>query len=199
MALPDRPVAAPVCAGIVLAAGAGTRYGKPKALAEGGAWLRGAVAALRGGGCDPVIVVLGATGPDPGAVDLPADVVTVWAADWATGLGASVRAGLIAAARTPARYAAIMPVDTPDVGADVIARVTAAAFDSSSGLARAVFHNIPGHPVVLSHNHWTSICQEAVGDSGARTYLAGRADMVCVTCDDLATGVDRDYPASSAR
>ncbi|KIA64843.1 nucleotidyltransferase family protein [Nocardia vulneris] len=199
MALPDRPVPAPGCAGIVLAAGAGTRYGKPKALAEGGAWLRGAVAALRDGGCDPVIVVLGATGPDPAAVHLPAEVVTVWAADWATGLGASVRAGLIAAARTPARYAAIMPVDTPDVGAAVIARVTAAAFAAPSGLARAVFHNTPGHPVVLAHNHWTSICQEAVGDSGARTYLAGRADMVCVTCDDLATGVDHDYPASSAR
>ncbi|WP_029899702.1 nucleotidyltransferase family protein [Nocardia brasiliensis] len=199
MALPDRPVPAPGCAGIVLAAGAGTRYGKPKALAEGGAWLRGAVAALRDGGCDPVIVVLGATGPDPAAVHLPADAVAVWAADWATGLGASVRAGLIAAARTPVRYAAIMPVDTPDVGAAVIARVTAAAFAAPSGLARAVFHNTPGHPVVLAHNHWTSICQEAVGDSGARTYLAGRADMVCVTCDDLATGVDHDYPASSAR
>ncbi|MGX1771212.1 nucleotidyltransferase family protein [Nocardia brasiliensis] len=199
MALPDRPVPAPGCAGIVLAAGAGTRYGKPKALAEGGAWLRGAVAALRDGGCAPVIVVLGATGPDPAAVHLPDGVVTVWAADWATGLGASVRAGLIAAARTPARYAAIMPVDTPDVGAAVIARVTAAAFAAPSGLARAVFHNTPGHPVVLAHNHWTSICQEAVGDSGARTYLAGRADMVCVTCDDLATGVDHDYPASSAR
>ncbi|MFE9578966.1 NTP transferase domain-containing protein [Nocardia sp. NPDC006044] len=199
MAVPDRPAAPPACAGIVLAAGAGTRYGRPKALAEGGAWLRGAVAALRDGGCDPVIVVLGATGPDPRPLHLPPGVQHVWAADWATGLGASVRAGLIAAARTPARFAAIMPVDTPDVGADVVARVTAAAFVSSSGLARAVFHNTPGHPVVLAHKHWTSICQEAVGDSGARTYLSRKADMVCVTCDDLATGVDRDYPASSAR
>ncbi len=100
MADPDRPVVAP-CAGIVLAAGAGTRYGKPKVLAEGGAWLRATVAALRGGGCDPVIVVLGATGPKPEIVDLPPNVRHVWAADWATGLSASLRAGLIAAGGHP--------------------------------------------------------------------------------------------------
>ena len=36
------PSAPAACAGIVLAAGAGTRYGMPKALAEDGAWLRAA-------------------------------------------------------------------------------------------------------------------------------------------------------------
>ncbi|WP_406267081.1 nucleotidyltransferase family protein [Nocardia sp. NBC_00881] len=189
----------PACAGIVLAAGAGTRYGRPKAIAEGGAWLRAAVAALTGAGCEPVIVVLGATGPSPQIVDLPPGAQYVWAADWATGLGASLRAGLIAVARTPARFAAIMPVDTPDVGAEVVARVTAAAFAATSGLARAVFHNTPGHPVVIAHKHWNAVCTAAVGDSGARTYLSGRDDMVCVTCDDLATGVDRDFPVTTAR
>ncbi|MEU7630518.1 nucleotidyltransferase family protein [Nocardia sp. NPDC049220] len=199
MAAPDRPEVSPACTGIVLAAGAGTRYGRPKVLAEGGAWLRAAVDALRGGGCDPVIVVLGATGPTPEIVDLPPNTEHVWAADWATGLGASLRAGLIAAARTPAHYVAIMPVDTPDVGADVVARVTTAAFAAPSGLARAVFHDVPGHPVVLAHKHWNGVYVAAVGDSGARTYLTGNDDMVCVTCDDLATGVDRDFPARTAR
>ncbi|MEV0298045.1 nucleotidyltransferase family protein [Nocardia sp. NPDC050710] len=201
MASPDRgtapPATPPDCVGLVLAAGAGTRYGFPKVLAEHGGWLRGTVAALRDGGCDPVIVVLGATGPRPGIVDLPPGTRHVWAADWATGMGASLRAGLREAARTPAHYAAIMPVDTPDVGADVVARVITAATDAPSGLARAVFHNTPGHPVVIDHKHWTSVYSAAVGDSGARTYLFGREDMVCVTCDDLATGLDRDVPATT--
>ncbi|HRD14869.1 MAG TPA: NTP transferase domain-containing protein, partial [Mycobacterium sp.] len=47
-------------AGVLLAAGAGTRFGMPKVLAERGSWLRAAVAALSGGGCDDVVVVLGA-------------------------------------------------------------------------------------------------------------------------------------------
>ncbi|MGB6276881.1 MAG: NTP transferase domain-containing protein, partial [Rhodococcus sp. (in: high G+C Gram-positive bacteria)] len=46
--------------GVVLAAGAGTRYGSPKVLAHDGLWLKTAVQALRNGGCDRVVVVLGA-------------------------------------------------------------------------------------------------------------------------------------------
>ncbi|MFE1593772.1 NTP transferase domain-containing protein [Nocardia sp. NPDC058705] len=196
------PLAPPVhskCTGIVLAAGAGTRYGKPKALAENGAWLRSAITALRDGGCDPVIVMLGATGPDPSTLELPDDTDWRWVADWATGLAATMRAGLRAAAESGARYVAFFPVDTPDVGGDVVARVLAAARSSQSGLARAVFYNTPGHPVVIENKHWEAISDVAAGDSGAGSYLGGRQDMVCVTCDDLATGTDRDFPGVGAR
>lgn len=187
------------CAGIVLAAGAGTRYGKPKALAENGAWSRSAITALREGGCDPVIVMLGATGPDPAALGLPGGTRCRWVADWATGLSATVRDALRACIETGTRYVAFLPVDTPDIGADVVARVLAAARSSESGLARAVFHNTPGHPVVIENKHWEAISKTAVGDIGAGSYLGGRQDMVCVTCDDLATGTDRDFPEVGAR
>ncbi|MGA9374884.1 MAG: NTP transferase domain-containing protein, partial [Mycobacterium sp.] len=84
-------------AGVVLGAGAGTRYGMPKVLAENGDWLNRAVAALNSGGCDQVVVVLGAAGEDsvtvPG-LDMPAVSRAVIAADWADGLSASLRAGL---------------------------------------------------------------------------------------------------------
>lgn len=194
----DRPAHAS-CTGIVLAAGAGTRYGKPKALAEDGAWLRSAITALRDGGCDPVIVTLGATGPDPAPLGLPDGTEWRWVADWATGLAATVRAGLRAATETGTRYVAFLPVDIPDIGPDVVARVLAAARSSQSGLARAVFHNTPGHPVVIENKHWEAISATASGDSGAGSYLGGRQDMVCVTCDDLATGTDRDFPEVGAR
>jgi nicotine blue oxidoreductase len=183
-----------VIAGIVLAAGAGTRYGMPKALADNGAWLRSAVAALREGGCAPVIVVLGATGPTPDIVALPADARHVWAADWARGMSASLRAGLAAAVETPAQFAAIMPVDTPDVRGDAVARVVAAAIESPSGLARAAFGSRPGHPVVAARRHWAAMSAAAHGDSGAREYLGQRTDVTAVRCDDLAGGADRDYP-----
>ncbi|MDO3648814.1 nucleotidyltransferase family protein [Nocardia mangyaensis] len=196
---PIEPAAPLSCAGIVLAAGAGTRYGKPKALAENGAWLRAAVTALRDGGCAPVIVMLGATGPDPASVDLPTDTEWRWVADWATGLSATVRAGLRAAAEANTEYAAFLPVDLPDIGADVVARVLAAAHASDSGLARAVFHNTPGHPAVMKNKHWEAITATAVGDTGGGSYLGTRQDMVCVTCDDLATGTDRDFPEVGAQ
>lgn len=47
-------------AGVVLAAGAGTRFGMPKVLADSGEWLVSAANALREGGCAEVVVVLGA-------------------------------------------------------------------------------------------------------------------------------------------
>ncbi|HWR85187.1 MAG TPA: NTP transferase domain-containing protein, partial [Rhodoglobus sp.] len=49
--------------GIVLAAGAGTRAGGAKALRrepDGTPWLELAATALRDGGCERVVVVLGA-------------------------------------------------------------------------------------------------------------------------------------------
>ncbi|MBD8484676.1 nucleotidyltransferase family protein [Frigoribacterium sp. CFBP 8759] len=48
--------------GLLLAAGAGTRMGRPKALVvdERGPWLTRAVTTLLDGGCDRVVVVLGA-------------------------------------------------------------------------------------------------------------------------------------------
>src|SRR5690349_3245296 len=105
-------------AGVLLAAGAGTRFGMPKVLAGQGEWLRAGVDALRDGGCDDVVVVLGAA-----IIDVPAPARAVTADDWADGLSASLRAGLAAIQDSSAQYAVLHTVDTPDVGADVVRRV----------------------------------------------------------------------------
>ncbi|MHC9291464.1 nucleotidyltransferase family protein [Mycobacterium sp. LTG2003] len=170
-------------AGVVLAAGAGTRFGMPKVRAAQGDWLRAAVRALSGGGCDVVVVVLGAA-----VVDVPAPARAVVAADWADGLSASLRAG-IAAAGT-ADCAVLHLVDTPDVGAEVVRRVLAAA--PESGLARAIYAGRPGHPVVIARRHWPALLESLHGDEGARPFLRGRIDVVGVDCTDLASGVDID-------
>ncbi len=172
-------------AGVVLAAGAGTRYGMPKVLAEEGLWLRLAVAALAGGGCGDVVVVLGAA-----VVEVPAPGRAVVAEDWRYGMGASLRAGL--AAVEGADHAVVLTVDTPDVGADVVARILAAARTSDSGIARATYGKRPGHPVVVASRHWPALLATLDGDHGARHFLSGRADVVAVDCADLATGLDVD-------
>jgi nicotine blue oxidoreductase len=169
-------------AGVVLAAGAGTRYGMPKVLAEQGHWLRAAVAALDGAGCDDIVVVLGAAQPE-----VPAPARAVLAADWAQGLSASLRAGIGA---LDAELAVITPVDTPDVGADAVRRVLAAA--PATGLARAVYAGRPGHPVVIARRFWPALLAGLHGDTGAAPFLRGRTDVVAVECGDLATGLDVD-------
>ena len=171
-------------AGVLLAAGAGTRYGLPKVLAEGGDWLRACVTALADGGCDDVVVVLGAA-----VADVPAPARAVVAVDWAQGLSASVRAGVTA---IDAAYAVLHTVDTPGVGADVVRRVLDAARSSSSGLARARYGDRPGHPVVIARKHWPQLLAGLRGDEGARPFLRDRTDVVAVECADLASGDDID-------
>ncbi|MBG6213758.1 CTP:molybdopterin cytidylyltransferase MocA [Cryobacterium sp. CAN_C3] len=195
-------------AGLVLAAGAGSRYGRPKALvydAAGHSWLQHAVEVLTAGGCSPVIVVLGARGAEAAALLEPtASVLVVEAADWADGLSASLRAGLRCAAALPAVTAvAVIPVDVPDLNAETVARVigtrisgtriSGANNDSDGTLRQARFAGQPGHPVVIGRAHWTPLIATAAGDTGAGPYLRAH-EVEAIECGDLGTGIDIDRP-----
>ncbi|MGD9959199.1 nucleotidyltransferase family protein [Nocardioides sp.] len=175
-------------AGLVLAAGAGTRMGQPKALVEdeSGPWLPRAVAALAAGGCDEVTVVLGAA---PQAAELVPGTAVVIAADWADGMGASLRAGLSALGPAPDAVVVTL-VDLPDVGAPVIARLLDRPIGATT-LARASYDASPGHPVLIGRDHLAGVIAAATGDKGARDYLAAHPHTL-VECGDLATGRDVD-------
>jgi molybdenum cofactor cytidylyltransferase len=170
-----------------LAAGAGRRYGKPKVLVDG--WLDTAVAALRGGGCGDIVLVLGAA-----EVATPPGVTAITVSDWREGLSASVRAGLMEADRLHADYAVLHVIDTPDVGAAVVSRVVGRALICESGLARTYFGERPGHPVVIARRHWPGILAAVSGDRGAGAYLSTRRDIEIVDCADLSGGQDIDEP-----
>lgn len=178
--------------GLLLAAGAGRRMGGPKALlrtADGTPWVSAARAALVDGGCDDVLVVLGA---EAGAAKaLVQDARVVIADDWERGMGASLAAGLAALEAEPVDAALVHLVDLPDVGADVVARVLARS-SGPSVLARAAYRDRPGHPVLLGRDHWPALA-DGDGDEGARGYL-GAHDVELIECGDLATGLDKDRP-----
>jgi molybdenum cofactor cytidylyltransferase/nicotine blue oxidoreductase len=189
----DSPTAVRVV-GILLAAGAGTRMGTPKALVTdlgGVPWVRSAAEALRAGGCEPVLVVLGAAYEEAKRL-VPDFSSVVEAADWADGMSASLRAGLRAAADiAPSAEAALVHlVDLPDVGADVVARLL--GYAAPGALVRATYDGKrPGHPVLLGRDHWHGAIESVHGDHGARDYLS-EYDATTVDCGDLATGVDVD-------
>lgn len=177
--------------GLLLAAGAGRRFGGPKALArddDGTSWLLRAVQALRP--CSEVVVVLGAEAERAAAL-LPMSVSRIRADDWAEGMGASLRAGLEALAPTDHDGAVVSLVDLPDVDAAVVARLVAAS-RGRDDLARAAYDGVPGHPVLLGRDHWAGVVASATGDRGARDYLAAH-DVELVECGDLATGADVDH------
>jgi CTP:molybdopterin cytidylyltransferase MocA len=189
--------------GLLLAAGAGTRMGLPKALVvgdDGIPWLHAALDHLQEGGCRRVTVVFGASAQEAAALlaTAPAaheDVQHVLAADWAEGMGASLRAGL-GALDHHADAALVTLVDLPDLTADVVRRVVAAA-TGPGVLARATYDGAPGHPVLIGRDHWAGAAGTATGDRGARDYLAAQ-EVTPVECGDLATGRDVDSPARTS-
>lgn len=178
--------------GLVLAAGAGSRMGRPKALvhdSDGTPWLARSVGVLRDAGCDTVTVVLGARADDARPL-VPAGARVVVAADWAEGVSASLRTGLRSLSDGDA--ALVTLVDLPDVTAEVARRVTATG-SGPAALARATYDGRPGHPVFLGRDHWDAVADGVSGNAGARDYLAVHA---CddVECGDLASGRDQDTP-----
>ncbi|WP_423921636.1 nucleotidyltransferase family protein [Frigoribacterium sp. 2-23] len=183
--------------GVLLAAGAGSRMGWPKALThadDGSSWLATAIDALLGGGCDHVIVVLGAQA-DRALELVPTDrpVQVTVADDWGEGLSASLRAGLAAAETTEARVAVITLVDLPELPAKAVARLLGEG-DTRADAAtvrQAVFGERPGHPVVVGREHWAGLTAWAHGDQGARGYLREHG-AERVDCSDLWSGRDVD-------
>lgn len=197
---PGRPTAT---VGLLLAAGAGRRYGGPKALAtdpDGTPWVVRTVRTLDAGGCERVVVVVGAAADEVTALleqHVPEAGVVV-APDWESGLSASLRTGLVhLTEQVPSVGAALVHlVDLPDVGADVVRRLLDAATGAGDGtgtLARAAYDGRPGHPVLLGRAHWARVLETAHGDQGARGLLATGPTLL-IECGDLADGRDRDHP-----
>jgi nicotine blue oxidoreductase len=180
-------------AGLLLAAGAGRRFGRPKALVDvdGEPMMLRALRTLAAGGCAPVRVVLGAQAEDARAL-LPDPSIAVYAEDWATGMGASLRTGLEAVRDLGTEAVLVHLVDLPWVGPEVLSRLCELA--SPDVVARAGYDGEPGHPVLLGRRWWAEIGESAKGDRGARDWLAAREDLRLVECGDLGSGRDVDAP-----
>ena len=158
-------------AGLVLAAGAGTRFGGPvKQLAP----LRGrpllehaVVAMLAVPAVDPVLVVLGHAADEILRTAELGEAEVVVCHEWARGQSASLRCGLAALAGADAVVVTLgdQPFITPQVIAGVLDQL------ESYDAVRAVYGGTPGHPVVLGPRV-VAAAGELEGDQGARDLLS---------------------------
>lgn len=185
-------------AGVLLAAGEGSRLGAPKALVElGGRTLaeRG-VAMLQAGGTDPVLIVTG-------AVQVQVDGARVVPnPDWRTGMGTSVRAALASlgpAGLDEVDAVVIALADQPLVGAESVRRLIA-AYRGGASVAVAVYAGQQRNPVLIAREHWAAVAEAAIGDRGARAFLRARPELItAVECGDTGSPDDIDTPDDLAR
>jgi nicotine blue oxidoreductase len=180
-------------AGLLLAAGEGRRFGRPKALVEfaGERLVDRGVRTLREAGCGPVVVVMGAAAIEViGAVVVPNP-------DWRAGMGSSLRTGL--AALPPGCPAVVIAlVDQPLVTAAAVQRLTE-AYSRGARAAVATYDGAPRNPVLIAAEHFAAVSKSAEGDSGARAFLRAYPELVTpVPCDDVAAADDIDTPEDLA-
>ena len=197
-------------AGILLAAGDGSRLGQPKALVVigGQSLVRRGIGLLQAGGASPVIVVTGAarvadgvpaTAPGTGANDSgPAGVISVHNPRWRTGMGSSLAIGL-GAVPAGCTAAVLALADQPLVGPEAVRRLIA-AHAAGASVAVACYEGRPRNPVLISREHWAEVAGLAEGDVGARPFLRAHPELVThIECADTGRPDDIDTPEDLAR
>jgi CTP:molybdopterin cytidylyltransferase MocA len=185
-------------AGVLLAAGQGSRFGRPKALVEldGQTLAERGIGMLRAGGADPLLIVTGAAevelGPDHRIRIIRND-------EWRTGMGSSLRAALRALSDPEVGAAVVALADQPLVGAEAVSRLIA-AHQAGASVAVAAYHGRPRNPVLLAREYWPEVTAMATGDQGARAFLRARPELVTlVECGDTGRPDDIDTPADLER
>lgn len=185
--------------GLLLAAGGGRRMGGPKALLEvdGEPLVGRGIRLLKEGGCAPVVVVVGACAEQVRPLCAGAQVVEE--PDWASGMGASLRAGLVAMAGAPGVTACVVAlVDQPLVTPAAVDRLRA-AHEGGALAAVASYAGRGRNPVLLDRSVWASVAAGAQGDEGARRWLRAHPELVlAVDCTDVGSPCDLDTPQDLA-
>lgn len=176
-------------AGLILAAGGGTRFGaEPKQLADfhGRPLLEWAVRAQ----CDVaelsrVVVVLGCCAAEIRERVAFGRAETVDCAEWERGQAWSLRCGAAALGDGGISRVIVTLGDAPLVTPEVIRM-----FVAQPPRARAVYGGRPGHPVVLGPEEISALAR-LDGDQGARGLLRGGPE---VEVGHLCSGRDVDTP-----
>jgi len=178
--------------GLVLAAGAGTRFGGRKQLAEldGKPLLEHAVQAMTATPVGRVVVVLGALVEEVTATVNLHGAEPFTCERWDEGQAASLACGLGELADCEAVVVTLG--DQPRMSPDAIRRVISAR-DGEAAAVRATYCGAPGHPVLLERELFESF-RNVTGDHGARNLLLS-VQVREVPCDDIGGGEDVDTPA----
>ena len=178
---------------ILLAAGAGSRFGGGKLLASFGGrpLIEAALSALRGAQVDEIIVVVGTEGEGLRNIGIAHEARVVENPDWAEGMSTSVCIGLRACG-PETRAAVVALADQPLVGAEAVKRLVG-AFEGGARVAVATYGGEPRNPVLFSRPVWPLLEREMSGDKGARVFLRRHPGLVTqVPCDDVADPADVD-------
>lgn len=159
-------------AGVVLAAGGSTRFGKPKQLLDwrGQPFIRAVAQTALQAGLSPVIVVTGANSDEVKASVHDLNVTTVRNEEWSRGQGGSIRAGVQALASTHVGGAVFLLSDQPQVTPAVIRALVEKHAEGLYPVVAPMVMDRRGNPVLFDREAFADL-ESIEGDTGGRAIF----------------------------
>lgn len=172
------PLTFPVAV-VIVGAGAGTRFGEPKAYAtlpDGRTFLETIARTARDAGLQPIVAVLPPRNAEKETDAMTRDLTVVRNANPTSEQIASVRLGLTALVNKPVIGALIWPVDHPFPSLLSVLAVLDAAKRTGAPFVVPAFEGRRGHPLFAHRDTWRELL--TVADGGARAVVRGYGDRV---------------------
>lgn len=175
--------------GVLLAAGASRRLGRPKQLLvwQGESLVRRAARAALEAGVDELVVVTGAERDAVVAALAGLDVHLVWNERWAEGIGSSIAAGVRAAS---GGAVLLLLADQPGVDAALLSELIAGMQAGHARVACA-YRGVLGVPALFSDPDDLLALRGLSGERGARDLLRHASkEVLAVPAEQAAHDID---------
>ncbi len=164
---------------IILAGGASTRMGSPKALLKIGekTFLQHIVGELHSANVSEIVIVLGADAEKIRATLDWFDGDVVVNNDWQRGQLSSLITGINFLEKKNIDGVIVCPVDHPLISAKLISELASAFYSSKKKIIIPVFNKQRGHPIIFSKELFSEI-KNAPLEVGAKAVVRKSSDEV---------------------
>lgn len=164
---------------VIVGAGAGSRFGEPKAFAtfpDGRTFLETIAQTARDAALQPIVAVLPPRGAATESDAMTRGLTVVRNANPGSEQIVSVRLGLTALVGNPAIGALIWPVDHPFPSLVSVLAAIDAAKRTGAPFVVPTFEGRRGHPLFAHRDTWRELL--TVADGGTRAVVRGYGDRV---------------------
>ena len=176
---------------VILAAGASSRLGQPKQLLDwhGQPLIRHLAGVALNADLGPVTVVLGAVDQLCREALSGLDITVIHHADWASGMGGSIAAGVTTMMDRELDGVIVMLCDQPFVDAALLQNLKMKCESSGAEIVASRYQNQLGPPAIFSAKRFDQLLS-LQGKGGAKSIINSESSATWIDAPQAATDID---------